>query len=201
MPYGKALVDTVESSGNLAITGNTSITGNVTTTGTLTSSTGTTYPLVSDTAKNSTSGTTVDFTGIPSWAKRITLMLSGVSTSGTSNWLVQLGTASGIEATGYTSVGAYIGATPSGNNYTTGFGLFITSTNHVMQGTITLTQLSSTANTWTCFGGLAGSGQGAGYIYNTSGSKSLSAPLDRVRLTTVNGTDTFDAGSINILYE
>jgi hypothetical protein len=29
----------------------------------------------------------------------------------------------------------------------------------------------------------------------------LSGTLDRVRITTANGTDTFDAGSINILYE
>lgn len=31
--------------------------------------------------------------------------------------------------------------------------------------------------------------------------KTLSATLDRVRLTTVNGTDTFDAGLVNIIYE
>jgi hypothetical protein len=30
---------------------------------------------------------------------------------------------------------------------------------------------------------------------------SLSGTLDRIRLTTVNGSDTFDAGSINIIYE
>jgi hypothetical protein len=33
------------------------------------------------------------------------------------------------------------------------------------------------------------------------GSVTLSGTLDRVRITTVNGTDTFDAGTINILYE
>ena len=201
MPYGKALVDTVESSGNLAITGNTSITGNVTATGTLTSSTGATYPIVSDTAKNSTSGTTVDFTGIPTWAKRITLMLSGVSTSGTSNWLIQIGTSSGVESSGYLGVGAYLGATPAGTNYTAGFGLFITGATHVMHGTIVLTLLSASANTWTCSGSLGGTGTAAGYIYSTAGAKSLTSTLDRVRLTTVGGTDTFDAGSVNILYE
>jgi hypothetical protein len=34
-----------------------------------------------------------------------------------------------------------------------------------------------------------------------SGSKTLAGTLDRIRITTVNGTDTFDAGQINILYE
>jgi len=34
-----------------------------------------------------------------------------------------------------------------------------------------------------------------------AGTKTISGVLDRIRLTTVNGTDTFDAGSVNILYE
>jgi hypothetical protein len=159
------------------------------------------YPIVRATVQNTTSGTNVDFTGIPSWAKRITLMLSGVSTSGTNNWLIQIGTSSGVESSGYLGVGAYLGATPSGTNYTTGFGLFITGATHVMHGTIVLTLLSATANTWTCSGSLGGTGAAAGYIYSTAGAKSLTGTLDRVRLTTVGGTDTFDAGSVNIMYE
>lgn len=195
MPYGSAAIDTIESSGNLAVT------GNVTATGTLASSAGTTYPLVSGTAQATTSGTSIDFTGIPSWAKRITLMFSGVSTNGTSNWLIQLGTASGIENTGYLGVGAYLGTGATGANYTTGFGLLIGGATHVMHGMIMISQLSSSANIWTCSGQLGGTGGGAGYIYSTAGAKSLAAVLDRVRITTVNGTDTFDAGSVNILYE
>ena len=195
MPYGTALIDAISSSGNL------SVTGNLVTTGTITSSTGTTYPLVSGTAQASTSGTAIDFTGIPSWVKRITVMLSGVSTSGTSNWLMQLGTASGVENTGYLGVGTFLGATVSGSNYTAGFGLPISGATHVLHGMFTIAQLSSSANTWTCSGSLGGTGGAAGYIYSTTGAKSLTTTLDIVRLTTVNGTDTFDAGSINILYE
>lgn len=157
--------------------------------------------LTAGTVKASTSGTSVDFTNIPTWAKRITLMLSGVSTSGTSNWLIQIGTSSGVESSGYLGVGAYLGATPSGTNYTAGFGLFISGATHVMHGTIVLTLLSASANTWTCAGSLGGTGGAAGYIYSTTGAKSLTGTLDRVRITTVNGTDTFDAGSVNILYE
>lgn len=195
MPYGTLALDAISTSGNLAITGNTTIAG------TITSSTGTTYPLVSDTAKTSTSGTTVDFTGIPSWVKRITIMINGVSTSGSSNWLIQLGTSSGVENTGYTSVGTFTGASVGGTSYTAGFGLIVGGATHVLHGPITVTRFSDSANTWTCFGGLAGSGGAAGFIYSTSGIKSLTGTLDRVRLTTVNGTDTFDAGSVNILYE
>lgn len=157
-------------------------------------------PLTSSTAKTA-SGTSVDFDNIPSWVKRITVMLSAVSTSGTSNWILQLGTSSGIESSSYTSVGTFLGASTAGVDITTGFGLRINSASHVMQGHITITQLNASSITWTCFGGLAGSGAGAGFMYFTSGSKSLAGVLDRIRITTVNGTDTFDAGTINILYE
>jgi hypothetical protein len=195
MPYGTLALDTIESSGNL------SVTGNLTTTGTITSSTGVTYPLVANTAKTTTSGTSIDFTDIPDWVKRITLMYSGVSTSGTSNWLIQLGDSGGVENTGYLGVGTFLGATTSGTNYTAGFGFSIGGAGHILHGSAVLTLLSSSTNSWTCMGSLGGTGTAAGFIYSTAGAKSLSGTLDRVRLTTVNGTDTFDAGSVNILYE
>jgi hypothetical protein len=155
--------------------------------------------LTSGTAVASTSGTSIDFTSIPSWVKRITVMLDAVSTSSTSNWLIQLGDSGGVENTGYISVGTFLGSSTSGSNYTTGFGLPIGSSTHVEQGLIVLCNL--TGNVWTANGSFAGSGSAAGFIYSTAGSKTLSTTLDRVRITTVNGTDTFDAGSVNILYE
>jgi hypothetical protein len=155
--------------------------------------------IVSGSVAASTSGTSIDFTSIPSWAKRITVMFDAVSTSGTSNWLVQLGDSGGIENTGYLSVGTFLGATTGGTSYTAGFGLPIGSATHVAQGLIILSNLNG--NGWTASGSLAGSGSAAGFIYSTSGAKTLSATLDRVRITTAGGTDTFDAGSINILYE
>lgn len=197
MAYGTAAIDTINTSGNLTVTGNVIVSGN----SDLFVSGSQVEPLVLGTAQASTSGTSIDFTSIPSWVKRITVMLSGVSTSGTSNWLIQLGTASGVESTGYIAVGTFLGATVNGTNYTAGFGLVVNGATHVMQGQIILSLLSSSTNTWTCLGSLAGSGGGAGYIYSTSGAKSLTTTLDRVRLTTVNGTDTFDAGSVNIMYE
>jgi len=150
--------------------------------------------LTSGTAVASTSGTSIDFTGIPSWVKRITVMFNGVSTSGTSNFLFQLGDSGGIETTGYQSVGSnYVAATTS----TIGFVSHNTAASATSEGFIQFSTLGS--NVWTGNGNFAS--VTAAQVVSIAGSKTLSDTLDRVRITTVNGTDTFDAGSINILYE
>jgi hypothetical protein len=147
-------------------------------------------PLTLATAQATTSGTSIDFTGIPSWAKRITVMLSGVSTNGTTSILIQLGTASGIEATSY--LGAY-----ATTNYSTGFLIVSSSASNVFHGHSIITNISS--NTWVQHSVIGLSSSGASLT--GGGTKALSGTLDRVRLTTVNGTDTFDAGEVNIMYE
>jgi len=157
--------------------------------------------LTSGTAVASTSGTSIDFTSIPNWVKRITVMFSGVSTNGTSNKLIQLGTGS----TTYTTSG-YVGATGfattsvGSTSTTTGFGLQNSGqAAELNSGLIVITNI--TGNNWVCSGNVATtSGNQPGLIY-TNGQISLGAVLTAVRITTVNGTDTFDAGSINILYE
>lgn len=155
--------------------------------------------IVSGTAQNSTSGTSIDFTGIPSWAKRVTVMFTGVSTTGSSPLLIRIGAGS-IDTTGYLGCGAGVsnGGT-SAQNSTAGFIINGGSTGaaEVVNGLVNISLLS--ANTWCTFGGL-GRSDGA-QVYYTGGSKTLSGTLDRVRITTVGGTDTFDAGSINIFYE
>jgi hypothetical protein len=158
--------------------------------------------IVSGTAVASTSGTSVDFTSIPSWVKKITVMLSGVSTNGTSNYQIQIGDSGGVETTGYGgSSSAVSGGTAAGQVYAgAGFTLFGTyAAAGTYSGYITISLLDSSTNTWNAFGSLARTD--SVYSIYTTGSKSLSATLDRVRITTVNGTDTFDAGTINILYE
>jgi hypothetical protein len=192
MPYGSALIDSIESSGNLTVT------GNLTTTGTIASATGITYPLVSGTAQNTTSGTSIPFTGIPSWVKRITLMFNGVSTSGTSNYLVQLGTVSGFTTTGYEASSAYILSNTAYLNtlYTAGFGIALALGTNVVSGALTFSLVSG--NIWVMSGVLQ-STQNASFM--NSGRISLASTLTQLRLTTVNGTDTFDAGTVNILYE
>jgi hypothetical protein len=153
-----------------------------------------TAKIVSGTAVASTSGTSIDFTSIPSWVKRITVMFNGVSTSGTSNFLFQLGDSGGIETTGYQSVGSnYVGATTS----TIGFVSHNTSASITSEGFIQFSTLGS--NVWVGNGNFAS--VTAGQVVSMAGSKTLSDTLTQVRITTVNGTDTFDAGSINILYE
>lgn len=175
---------------------------NTTFAGTAAVPTGTLYPIVSGTAVASTSGTSIDFTGIPSWVKRITVMFNGVSTNGSSNILVQLGDSGGVEATSYISISAYSGATNAAGaiNATTGFVVNVGSAaTTTFYGALTL--FLQTGTTWV-ESHIFGITQGATlYSVHGGGNKSLSDVLDRVRITTVNGTDTFDAGSINILYE
>ena len=146
----------------------------------------------------STSGATIDFNSIPAWVKKITVMFAGVSTNGTSNYMVQLGTSGGIQATGY-SCGAW-GANTTNINNTTGFlAIVYTTAAGTLDGNLTITCLNTSTGLWTYTTAMSSSASG----FNTfgAGSKTLSGTLDRVRITTVNGTDTFDAGSVNLLLE
>jgi hypothetical protein len=150
--------------------------------------------ITSGTAVASTSGTSIDFTSIPSWVKRITVMFSGVSTSGTSFVIAQLGTGGTPTTSGYGG-GGY--QTSSYTNVTNGMALSgNNAATDVRNGTITITNI--TGNTWVSnaqnFNNNATGGGGAGSI-------ALAGVLNLVRITTVIGTDTFDLGSINILYE
>jgi hypothetical protein len=151
----------------------------------------------SGTSVASTSGTAIDFTGIPSWVKRVTVMFEGVSTSGTSNLLFQLGDSGGIENTGYLGSSSLLEGGTNSANHTTGFGVLLANAANIVHGSVCVTNISG--NVW-AMSGVLGLSNAAGTV-NVTGSKALSATLDRVRITTVNGTDTFDAGSINILHE
>ena len=157
-----------------------------------------TQKITQGTAVTTTSGTSVDFTSIPSWVKRITIMFSGVSLSGTSNLLVQIGSGS-ITTSGYSSSASFVTSVVGTTTSTAGFlvtsGLGAAS---IYNGNVMLFLLSN--NTWTS--------SGVGSLLTNTGtqlcggtSPALGGALDRVRITTVNGTDTFDAGSVNILYE
>jgi len=160
--------------------------------------TGNLTPLISGTAVASTSGTSIDFTSIPSWVKRITVVLQGVSTNGSSAYLVRLGTSSGVVTTGYVSSGNQLNPASSSTSSTAGIIFVIDNAGYICSGSLVFNNISS--NTWVASytasltGVATGSAVGGGQI-------ALGGTLDRVRITTVNGTDTFDAGSINILYE
>ena len=148
-----------------------------------------------------TSGTSIDFTGIPSWVKKIVIQFVGVSTTGSSPPIVQLGDSGGIETTGYTSAGLlHTGAAGGVTTSTAGFLIRSDNAAYAVHGALVLSLQDGSDNTWTAAGVLANT-ETTALLLVTGGSKALSAVLDRVRITTAGGTDTFDAGAINILYE
>ena len=155
--------------------------------------------IVSGTAVASTSGTSIDFTGIPSWVKRITVMLNGVSTNGTSSIQIQVGNGS-FSTSGYKGAGSYAAnSATAASNLSTGFAVSISvGSANTYFGTATICLIGS--NTWT-YNSVFARNDSAITYFSAGVSPALSGTLDRVRLTTVNGTDTFDAGLINILYE
>ena len=147
----------------------------------------------SGTAVASTSGTSIDFTSIPSWVKRVTVMLAGVSTNGSSSPIVQLGAGS-VTTSGYVSEVQF---SSTASAFTTGFGLANSiGAANLIGGSVTICLLGS--NTWVESGNIISANN---VVFVSGGYIALSGTLTTVRITTVNGTDTFDAGSINILYE
>jgi hypothetical protein len=128
-------------------------------------------------------------------------MFNGVSTSGTSPPQMQIGAGS-VTTSGYVCTNAIINAAPGTAAFTSGFGIGVNTGTWaaaiVISGAFRIANI--TGNTWVCEGMVART-DGTTAQFTTSGSISLSGALDRVRITTANGTDTFDAGSINIMYE
>jgi hypothetical protein len=161
---------------------------------------GSSSAITSGTVVATTSGTAITFTSIPSWVKRITVMFNGVSTNGSSIIQVQLGTSGGITTSGYLGNG-FISASGFAGAGTVNSAGFITGGNggagYVRSGIMNIAIL--TGNTWAS--SLTFGDQVNNYVYWGGGCVPLSGTLDRVCITTVNGTDTFDAGSVNILYE
>jgi hypothetical protein len=146
------------------------------------------------TAQVTTSGTSIEVTGVPSWINNILIPLAGVSTNGTDAYLLQIGDAGGYETTGYTATS--INAVGSGSTVslssTAGFIIRSADAGNTVSGHILLTRVSG--NTWisshnvklaTTYGAMGG------------GDKTLSDALDRFRLTTTGGANTFDAGALN----
>ena len=153
--------------------------------------------ITSGTAVASTSGTSIDFTGIPSWVKRITVMFNGVSTSGTNPLLIQGGNSGGIVNTGYVSTSNHLSnATSSaGSSSTAGFIFFNNAASYTHSGIITLVNFSG--STWVS----SHTAKSNTAIIVFGGGDGSITSLDRIRITTTTAVDTFDAGTINIMYE
>ena len=157
-------------------------------------------PIISGTANTSISGgSVVPFPSIPSWAKRVTVMFSGVSTNGSSNPLVQVGTGGSATTSGYSGAAVNLsnGGSIGVSTYTTGFGVYYGSASNAINGHMLLTLL--TGNQWIASYNFAVTSSAG--ICTGAGNVTLAGALDYLRVTTVNGTDLFDAGSINIMWE
>jgi len=187
------LVQTADTSGTIELQSNG-------TTKLTVSSSGAYGQLISGTAVASTSGTSIDFTSIPSWVKRVTVNFNDVSTNGAAYIRLQLGVSGTPETTGYTSGTTLITNVPSTTTSfsTAGIDIFGAVATYALNGNIVFNSLGS--NIWT-FTGITCNTTTVPYVQQTAGSKTLAGTLNMVRITTSNGTDTFDAGSINILYE
>lgn len=143
-----------------------------------------------------TSGTALDYTAIPAGVKRITLMFNQLSTNGAALILLQLGSGS-IQTTGYIGAFSLLTGTVATSSFAGSGFAFAGGATSVVTGSITLNLVAS--NTWTCSGSMGYSNSaGTGLV---AGSGALSGMIDRLRLTTTNGTDAFDSGFINILFE
>ena len=149
---------------------------------------------------NSTSGTSIDFTGIPATVKQINVMFSGISINATTNIIVQLGDSGGIETTGYT--GTY-DRQPDAlfTPISLGSGFIVADFSNaawIYNGILTINILNSTSNSW--IGSLSASITNNAQVSSSAGAKALSATLDRIRITTTSGTAAFDLGEVNIAY-
>lgn len=206
---GTTMTVTAVASGTIAV--GQVITGTGVTAGTVITALGTgtggagTYTVSASQTVASTTITIValDFLNIPSWAKRVTIMFTDVSTTGTSNFLLQFGT--GTIPT-YITSSSYLGrAVQYSAATTTGFttGFLLTSgvgAGDLLCGNIVLNNFSG--NTWSGTSILYASNNNAGataagYLPGAT----LGGALSAIRITTFLGTPTFDSGSINILYE
>lgn len=158
-------------------------------------------PLTHGTPVASTSGTSVDFTGIPSWVRRIVMSLYGVSLSGSALVRFRLGTSGGPVTSGYLGASSVIAATVATANQTAGFDIYNSAPAgaDIYAGVIEFTCLDPTNNVWIAAGVFAQTSSAR--TFTVSGQVPLGAALTQVRLTSSNGTDTFDAGTVNIHYE
>lgn len=152
------------------------------------------------TAQNTTSGTSVNFLSIPSWAKKITMNWIGASSNGTGGFTARIGTSAGVVSTGY--VGS-LNITGTVSNYTSGIGIFENTGStaaNLYNIRVVWTLVDAATNKW--MGEAIGSDTLGTQGYRTAiGSITLPGVADRVQFTTIGGTDVFDAGSANILIE
>jgi hypothetical protein len=150
------------------------------------------------TVQATTSGTAFDFT-IPVWAKRVSVHFRGVSLSGTDDILVQIGTGGAATTSGYVSTSTaadHTGGT-SGASSTAGFIVNLASAAIVLSGSMTINLIDAATNAWVA--SHAGKHTTTQTVHG-GGDGALAGALNFLRVTRT-GTDTFDAGAVNVMYE
>jgi len=154
-------------------------------------------PMTLGTSIATTSGTYVELTGIPSWAKKVSVLFNKVGITGASNMLVQLGTSGGIQGNNYEAQGSVVNASVATLNSTSGFPIRNVESSARISGIMTIATLGS--NLWVMSGTLTVIG-GTASVQMVAGSIQLSGVLDRVRINALNA-ENLDEGSVNIIYE
>lgn len=177
----------------LAVTGAQTVGGNLTLTGNASGI------IKRATAVTASSVTSINFTGIPSTARRVTVTINQLTTSGTSIILIRLASGGTIATTGYSAGAGQQTGTNSTGVLTSGFPFTTSgSASSIYSGQMILT--NHNGNNWTASGCSVSAVSGAIGFSGGVGT-GLAGVLDQIRITTVNGTDTLDTGSINILWE
>ena len=151
----------------------------------------------------STSGTSVSFGSIPSWATIIWINGRGVSKAGggsASKIRMQLGDAGGIETTGYEGAAISVDAsTPLGSASASSFGFtagspILAADTFWVQATLT----NCSGNIWHCEASCVVD-DGAAVLHTHMGNKTTSATMDRLEINFDSG-DAFDAGNWEVYY-
>ncbi len=142
-----------------------------------------------------TSGSYIDFTSIPSTAKYICIIWNGLGLSGTDHLLIQIGDSGGVETSGYSEGHGHSGGATTTETASNGLNLYLAGASRTTIGIAEWHLMDSSSNTW----------HGKFFSWTSDWidfgncTKSLSGTLDRVRLDTT-GSNTFDAGTANIIY-
>lgn len=155
--------------------------------------------IVRGTSVASTSGVSIAFTSLPTWVRKLTMILNGVSTNGTADILLRLSTGGVFASSGYVSNMQVLqgGASSSGVNNSVGFVISQGSTSVITTGTYQF--INNDGNGWIGTGVFAYEHAVVGAF--GAGRVTLGGTLDGIQIVTANGSDTFDAGSVNIIYE
>lgn len=141
------------------------------------------------------SGVNVDFlSAIPSWAKRVTVMVNGLTSGSAMSPVIRIGSGGAVVATGYASSAGAIATGTGAAQDTTGFLQIQTAATGL---SFVSTLVNQTGNLWMATG--IGS-YGTNSTVMTFGSITLSGVLDSLRITTLTGV-TFTGGTINIMWE